>query len=90
MIAKIYVTLIAAGLIVMTLAACTPTATDVSAAYAVKPTELKDCQFFELRNSEGSHITVVRCPNSTTSTTLHTKTPITTIVIDGKEYVEKE
>lgn len=70
------------------LSACTPSANEVS--YPVLPDELKDCKFFRVDNG-GFPIRVVRCPNSTTSATFQSgKTTKTTVVIDGKEYVEKE
>lgn len=35
--------------------------------YAATPVELKDCKFYELNNSNGNRVQVVRCPNSDTS-----------------------
>lgn len=61
--------------------------------YEIVPPELSDCKFYKLASSDGklSTITVVRCPNSTTSTTFKlNKSPTATVVlIDGKQYVEK-
>lgn len=69
---------------------CSPGYQDVAAKYPLKPKELMDCQFFKLVNDNGSPITVVRCPNSTTSVTEQQgKTTTTTVVIDGVEYVRK-
>ena len=57
----------------------------------VLPDELKDCKFYRVSNGEIS-MRVVRCPNSTTSTTYTSgKTTRTDVVIDGMTYrpVEK-
>ena len=56
--------------------------------FPIKPKELEDCKIYLLTNSGGSHITVVRCPNSTTSTS-HDKNQ-TTVVIDGEIYVKEK
>ena len=51
------------------------------------PTDLKDCKFFALYNSNGTFLNVVRCPNSQTSTTYQTgKATQSVIVIDGVTY----
>lgn len=55
--------------------------------FPVVPEELKDCKFFSVSNSSGSHLKVVRCPNSQTSTTyIEGKVTKTTVVIDGATY----
>jgi hypothetical protein len=60
-------------------------------SFPVKPVELSDCRFFELNNADGGSITVARCPNSSTTTTYKSgKTTRSTVIIDGKQYVEKE
>lgn len=69
---------------VLLLAGCGPEAKVLT--YPILPAELNDCVFFKLRADSEAPITVVRCPNSTTSTTMKTKTPVTTIVVDGVEY----
>jgi hypothetical protein len=58
----------------------------------VLPPELADCKFFQLSgNSVTDKITVVRCPNSTTTTTYQVgKTKKSVVVIDGVEYVKRE
>ncbi len=52
---------------------------------------MKDCTFYVLtRSSIGHPITVVKCPNSTTSTTeMVGKTVSNTTVIDGAEHMRK-
>lgn len=68
------------------LAACSPSVEEVVPVPAnIMPEELKDCKFFRLQNEHGGSITVVRCPNSTVSTTQHQKNPVTTITIDGEK-----
>jgi len=58
--------------------------------YPVRPPELNDCAIYRLSNSEGGSIVVVRCPNSTTSTTYpQGKTQGSSIVVDGVEYIPK-
>lgn len=72
-------------------AGCTPKAEDVGATYSVRPKELADCGFYHLTNVNGGRLTVVRCPNSTTSVTEPSgKSTKTTITVDGVEYVKKE
>jgi hypothetical protein len=51
--------------------------------FPIVPSELKDCTFWYLRDVNGSSLTVVRCPLSTTSTTYRVgKTSATTIVTE--------
>lgn len=52
----------------------------VITSWYVLPEGLKDCQIYRLEG--GPIITVVRCPNSETSTTTHTKYPTTTILTE--------
>lgn len=48
----------------------------------VKPTGLKDCEFYSMYIS-GDHMSVVRCPNSSTTTTYRSgKTERSVAVID--------
>jgi hypothetical protein len=55
-----------------------------TADFPVLPPELQDCSFYYLNNKKGSTITVVRCPNSTTTTTYKAgKSTKTTVVIAG-------
>lgn len=80
----------------LVLSACSPMQKDVTGEYASKPDSLKDCTFSELRNADARVITVVRCPNSQTSTTGHDKHPSSTAVIEdsitvnGVEYTKKQ
>jgi len=70
------------------LTACEPYAEQLSVP--VLPDELKDCKFYMVSANGRGYMTVVRCPNSTTSTTYNTgKSQYTTVVIDGQEYVKK-
>lgn len=53
------------------------------------PFELQDCKVYYLSNSGGGSITVVRCPNSSTSTNYSSgKAKVNTNVIDGVKYQE--
>ena len=70
------------------LAGCGPSS--VITNYPMPP-ELSDCSQYRLRDGDlGTTIVVVRCPNSTTSTTYPVgKSRSTTVVIDGVEYTPK-
>lgn len=75
------------------ISACSAEYDDKTAAYTKVPPELSDCKFYWMREEQGNPngITVVRCPNSTTSTTAKVgKTQTTTVVIDGVPYVEQQ
>lgn len=51
------------------------------------PPELSDCKFYYVSNENWHRLSIVRCPNSTTSTTYRdNKSQKTVIVIDGVEY----
>lgn len=68
---------------------CTPSAEDISEQYTM-PEELKDCTITQLRNAKLMHLNVVRCPNSSTSTTYPVgKTTNTTVIIDGETYIRQ-
>lgn len=55
------------------------------------PQELSDCKFFNMSNDKGTHITVARCPNSTTTTNFRSgKVNRSVVIIDGVEYEKKE
>ena len=73
---------------VAVLAGCGPSS--VITNYPMPP-ELSDCSQYRLRAGDlGTTIVVVRCPNSTTSTTHPVgKSRSTTVVIDGVEYTPK-
>ena len=71
------------------LAGCSPNYNSLS--MPVLPDELKDCKFYYVSNG-GVSMRIVRCPNSTTSTTYQDgKIKRTDVVIDGVTYraVEK-
>lgn len=71
------------------LAGCNPNYQPLS--MPVLPDELKDCKFYWITNGDIT-MRVVRCPNSTTSTTYTSgKTTKTDVIIDGVTYraVEK-
>jgi hypothetical protein len=73
--------------VLLALAGCKPDAEVKN--YSVLPDELKGCKFFRLTDENGSSITVARCPNSTTTVVQSDKAHTTTVIIDGKEFVEK-
>jgi putative SOS response-associated peptidase YedK len=79
---KKYIGIVFAAMIV---AGCTNSAKEV--VYPVMPPELKDCKVYAISSESGRDITVMRCPNATTSTTYKEgKATRTTIVVDGVEY----
>ncbi len=66
------------------LAACSPSARDSTAEFPVWPAELSDCRVYQVYAAAQS-LTIVRCPNSATSTTYRQgKTTRTTVVVDGR------
>jgi hypothetical protein len=69
------------------LTGCEPSATPRN--FSVLPEELKDCKFFELNDSGGGRVTVGNCPNSTTTVQMGNKARTTTVLINGKEYIQK-
>lgn len=79
--------------IVLFLSACSNSASEVH--YQAMPDGLKDCVVYYISDERAQNITVMRCPNSTTSTNYtvqsgKTTTHKTTIVVDGVEYIKKE
>lgn len=75
----------------LALAGCNPGYQEVDDSYRVRPDHLKDCQITRLDGSNGGYIYVVRCPNSTTSTTYKVgKSHQSTVTIDGDTYVKEE
>jgi hypothetical protein len=74
--------------IALAIIGCTPSAKDISEQYTL-PEELSDCTITYLQGKY-TYLNVVRCPNSTTSTTYPVgKTTQTTVVIDGETYVKQ-
>lgn len=61
-----------------------------TASFPVVPDGLKDCEFYYVESKEEyQRLTVVRCPNSATTTVMPKQgkvEPKTIIVIDGVEY----
>lgn len=55
--------------------------------FTAMPKELTDCRVFYVENRAGYVMTVVRCPNSATTTAVRSgKAAQTTVTIDGVEY----
>lgn len=78
------------SLIVLTMTGCSPSSSTSSWQSNIDATPaLKDCQAVELDNGF-SNLTVVRCPNSTTTTKTSGKLSKTSVVIDGVVYESKE
>lgn len=74
--------------IALAITGCTPSAKDISEQYTL-PEELSDCTITYLQGKY-TYLNVVRCPNSTTSTTYRVgKTTQTTVVIDGETYIKQ-
>jgi hypothetical protein len=69
------------------LAGCEPSAKEK--VWPVMPAELQDCKFYRLTDSEANSISIARCPLSTTTVKTQAKNPVTTITVDGMEYVPK-
>lgn len=77
---------IATILSIILLAGCTPSAEQK--IWPVLPEELKDCKFYKLKDDAANTITVVRCPQSSTTVQYKVgKSTQTTVTIDGVEYV---
>ena len=75
---------------VVMLTGCEPSYEEKTQNFTLLPDELKDCKFYNVRSNTGSNLNIVRCPNSTVSTTYKSgKTTLTTVVIDGKKYVSE-
>lgn len=68
------------------LAACSPSYEQMH--YPVLPEELKDCRFFQITRGAGEYITVVRCPNSSTTTQYSSgKTKVQTVVVENSSEI---
>ena len=72
------------------LGACTPSTSNLDHVYPVKPPGMEDCKVFRLDGTNSGHITVVRCPNSSTTTQEGTKSKSTAIVIDNSNPFFKQ
>lgn len=76
---------------VIMLTGCEPSYKDYTKSFTNLPEGLKDCKIYGIQNGNSMSLSVVRCPNSTVSTTYKSgKTTTTTVVIDGKHYVSEE
>lgn len=81
--------------LIISMASCQNSNKDITGAYAL-PIELEDCSISYLTSSTEYNITVVRCPNSDTTThSVHScgKGCIrkqNTTVIDGVKYVQAD
>lgn len=67
---------------------CDPSAKSVDKNYSVRPKHLQDCTFDYLMNDSGGGITVVRCPNSTTTSKDSGKGASTVTTIDPSSSIE--
>ncbi|CAB4134432.1 hypothetical protein UFOVP273_62 [uncultured Caudovirales phage] len=73
------------------LSACVADYSDDTSHYSRLPAELVDCKIYYLSSDKGQQITVMRCPNSQTSTTYKSgKSQRSAIVIDGTAYIKQE
>lgn len=76
---------------VIMLTGCEPIYEENTQNFTLLPDELKDCKFYNVRSNTGSSLNIVRCTNTTVSTTYKSgKTTLTTVVIDGKKYEATE
>lgn len=73
--------------LLLTVAGCTPS-TEERRGF-IMPAGMEDCKVYGMSDGE-SYLNVVRCPNSTVTTTSGGKNKVTTVVIDGVEYTTKE
>lgn len=88
---KTFIKTTVVAIALLTLVGCHPAGyVETTGEFTVVPEALKDCGFYEIW-SEGSYLRIVRCPNSTTSTTYSSgKSTVTTVVIDGVTYVKQD
>ena len=76
---------------VIMLTGCEPKYKENTQNFTQLPNELKDCKFYYVKSNTGISLNIVRCSNSTVSTTYKSgKTTLTTVVIDGKKYEATE
>ena len=80
-------------LVAILLTGCVETHTEeVQGRYSM-PDELRDCQMFDMESKSSQDIIVVRCPNSTTSTSYSYQSGKShherrSVVIDGVTFIE--
>jgi hypothetical protein len=78
------------SLIVITMTGCRPSSSTSAWQSNIDDTPaLKDCQAVALESGLNM-LTVIRCPNSTTTTKTSGKFSKTSVVIDGIVYEQKE
>ena len=72
------------AIVLLTLAGCgDPSAKDSTDKWML-PDGLKDCKIYSLSNGKGGYMRVVRCPNSSTTTSYTSgKTLVNTTVLEG-------
>lgn len=81
------------ALVAILLTGCVETHTEeVQGRYSM-PDELRDCQMFDMESKSSQDIIVVRCPNSTTSTSYSYQSGKShyerrSVVIDGVKFIE--
>ena len=89
---KILVLILSLGI----LTGCEPSPASARLAkYPVKAVGFEDCTFGKMKAPYEESITVVRCPNSTTTTNYNVPSgkstcPVKVVVIDNIEYLPKE
>jgi hypothetical protein len=76
------------ALSVVILMGCDPSARSVDKNYSVRPKHLQDCTFDYLMNDSGGGITVVRCPNSSTTSKDSYKGASTVTTIEPSPSIE--
>jgi len=74
------------AIFVVAMSGCAPSANAIH--FPVMPAELADCKTYMLNAGDGSNlITVMRCPNSSTTTSYRSgKSTNSAVVIDGTTY----
>ncbi len=80
-------------LVAILLTGCVETRTEEVQGKYNLPDELRDCQMFDMESKSSQDIIVVRCPNSTTSTSYSYQSGKThhdrrSVVIDGVTFIE--
>lgn len=81
--------LIVIGLLTIGLFGCEKTSEDISTNF-ILPEGLEDCSVFKINGGDGDQLKIVRCPNSSTSSTYRSgKVTRTNVVVDGVEYIKK-
>lgn len=86
---------LALTLIIGLLVGCGETRTEEIQTNYSLPHEMRDCQMFDMTSQSSQDIIVVRCPNSTTSTSYSiqqgkTRVQRRSVVVDGVTFIEEE